>query len=82
MKIAQPLPECRLCEVPTRRDSFERNGGLCTDCAHGIAETVRMLPVRDVDHLEQQRALAAERAEDDALTVQVDRWLPPVPGER
>jgi hypothetical protein len=82
MKIAQPLPECRLCEVPTRRDSFDRNGGLCTDCAHGIAATVRMLPVRDTEDLERQQRMAAARHDEDALTVQVERWLPPVPGER
>jgi hypothetical protein len=33
---ARPLPECALCEAPTRRESYDRNGGLCSECAHTL----------------------------------------------
>ena len=29
---AEPLPECRGCETPTRRDVWTGSGGLCTPC--------------------------------------------------
>lgn len=41
-----PLPECQLCETPTRRDVHERTGGFCSTCA-GEA-TVRIAPLRNV----------------------------------
>lgn len=66
-RVAEPLPECRLCERPTLRAVWEANGELCTDCADTIADTVRMLPVRtpppDLD-----------------VTAYVERFRPPVPG--
>lgn len=30
--VSEPLPECHLCEAPTRRDVHEAHGGLCTAC--------------------------------------------------
>lgn len=33
---ARPLPECSLCEAPTRREAYDRNGGLCSACAHTL----------------------------------------------
>ena len=42
--VPEPLPECELCERPTRRDAFEANGRLCTDCAEGIARAAALLP--------------------------------------
>jgi hypothetical protein len=65
-KIAEPLPECRLCERPTRRTVHADNGGLCGECLTGIADTVKMLPIRpDV--------------EPDDRTAYVERYRPPVP---
>jgi hypothetical protein len=32
---APALPECSLCERPTRRATWEANGGLCSDCLVG-----------------------------------------------
>lgn len=32
MKIAEPLPECVICERPVRREAHQRNGGLCSRC--------------------------------------------------
>lgn len=29
---SQPLPECVVCERPTRRETHERNGGYCSRC--------------------------------------------------
>ena len=34
--VPQPLPECGLCEQPTRRAVYEDNGGLCSSCSEGI----------------------------------------------
>lgn len=68
IRRAEPLPECRLCEMPTARAAWEDNGGLCTPCVDGIADTVRMVPVR-----------SAPPADD--RTVYVERYLPPVPGQ-
>lgn len=79
VRIADPLPECSLCENPVLRLVHERNGGLCSRCAAGIAATVRMLPIRDPEQLQRQRDLRAERNLDE--TVFVERWLPPVPGQ-
>jgi hypothetical protein len=28
----RPLPECRLCQQPTKRRTWRANDGLCTDC--------------------------------------------------
>lgn len=28
----RPLPECRLCQTPTRRRTYRANDGLCSDC--------------------------------------------------
>lgn len=66
-KVAEPLPECPVCERPVRRVVAERTGGLCSECADGVPETVRMLPVR------------LPPAPDD-LTAYVERYRPPVPG--
>jgi hypothetical protein len=64
-RVSAPLPECRLCERPTRRAVYAANRGLCSECAD-VAETVRMLPVQ------------LPPAPDD-LTAYVERYLPPVP---
>jgi hypothetical protein len=42
--IAAPLPECELCETPTRRATHDRNGGLCNDCIQGIWKAAALLP--------------------------------------
>jgi hypothetical protein len=87
IKQSEPLPECQLCDAPTQREAFERNGGLCSPCTRGIADTVRMVPVRGVVDLERERArrrasealnLAPGYAADD-LTAYVERYVPPVP---
>lgn len=66
-QVAAPLPECRLCEAPTKRSIWEANGELCTPCLHAIADTVRMLPVR------------THPPADDRTTF-VEGYRPPVPG--
>lgn len=81
--IAEPLPECSLCEQPTRREAWEENGQLCTGCSSGIADTVRMLPVRGatVTDIADQRRRRVDRQEQLDETVFVERFLPPVPGQ-
>lgn len=44
LSLAQPLPECALCETPTKRETFDRTGGLCSDCAQGIGIAAKSLP--------------------------------------
>lgn len=44
LEIAQPLPECAMCETPTVRDTWNRTGGLCTACHDTITETASRLP--------------------------------------
>ncbi len=85
VRTAEPLPECRLCDRPTARTAWDRNGGLCTDCADGITATVRMLLPAGVTDLAGERdrrarlqGLAADQAD---ATVYVERYLPPVPGQ-
>lgn len=38
--VAAPLPECRDCELPTRRDVHRANAGRCSTCqaAHVTAQ--------------------------------------------
>jgi hypothetical protein len=31
-ELPRPLPECRLCQTPTRRRTHQRTGGLCSAC--------------------------------------------------
>jgi hypothetical protein len=88
IRIADPLPECQLCGAPTRRAVHERNAGLCSTCTDGIADTVRMLPVRDTPadagrHAAEVLDLDAERdrRRPDDDTAYVERYLPPVPGQ-
>jgi recombinational DNA repair protein (RecF pathway) len=80
IRIADPLPECSLCGTPTKRAKHERNGGLCSRCASGVADTVRMLPAGGVVDLDRERA---RRRASEALdqTVFVERYRPPVPGQ-
>lgn len=33
LQVADPLPECRVCEEPTRRQVWEATGGLCSSCS-------------------------------------------------
>jgi hypothetical protein len=33
---AEPLPECRGCEAPTKRETWAGNGGLCTPCGAAL----------------------------------------------
>jgi hypothetical protein len=68
-RIAEPLPECLLCERPTRRKTHEDNAGLCGECATGIADTVTMLPIRPA-------------VDADDRTAYVERYRPPVPPVR
>lgn len=42
--VSEPLPECFLCEQPTRRQTWTANGGLCTDCASGVRRVADQLP--------------------------------------
>jgi hypothetical protein len=37
VKIAEPLPECLVCQRPTRREAHTRNGGLCSRCRGSFA---------------------------------------------
>jgi len=46
---AQPLPECRLCEMPTARAAWEAHGGLCTSCDAGIRRAAELLDAKPVD---------------------------------
>jgi hypothetical protein len=66
-RVAAPLPECRLCEEPTKRDVWEANGELCSECLAIITDTVRMLPIRSGPPM-------------DDRTTYVEGWRPPVPG--
>lgn len=81
IRLADPLPECALCERPTQRAAHDANGGLCTPCATGIADTVRMLPVRDVADAAELRAMHTRRQLEDDDTVIVEGYRPPVPGQ-
>lgn len=69
VNMARPLPECRLCEIPTARATWLANGGLCTECTDGLAATVRMVGLRP---------LPADSADQ---TVIVEGYRPPVPGQ-
>lgn len=42
--VAAPLPECLLCEAPTRRDVHARLGGLCSGCDIGVRRAAALLP--------------------------------------
>jgi hypothetical protein len=35
-EVAQPLPECVGCETPTRRETWQATGGLCTACGDAL----------------------------------------------
>lgn len=65
IRIGQPLPECAGCHRPTKRATFDRTHGLCSDCAGELEQTARITPLHVVT--------------DD--TVYVERYLPPVPGQ-
>lgn len=84
-RTAPPLPECALCGTPTKRAAHDRNGGLCSPCATGIADTVRMVPVRGVidlgDERVRRRRLEDTAAGQDDATAYVERYRPPVPGQ-
>ena len=68
MRVARPLPECRLCEQPTKRRVWLANVGLCTSCVDGIDATVRMV------------RLPPAPDEFGDQTVVVEGYRPPVPG--
>lgn len=75
VRIAKPLPECRLCDMPTARATWLKLGGLCTECYEGIrgvAATVRM------DRLPP--APDSFGRERDS-TGYVEGYRPPVPGQ-
>lgn len=86
-RIAEPLPECGMCENPMLRETHTRNGGLCDGCTRGIDATVRMLPpgtVADLGRARRQRLLHASGRPplvEGAETVFVERYIPPVPHE-
>lgn len=42
--VSEPLPECLLCEQPTRRAVYDANGGLCTGCEAGVRRAAELLP--------------------------------------
>lgn len=42
--VSEPLPECALCERPTKRAAWEANGSLCTECTQGIDRSIALLP--------------------------------------
>jgi hypothetical protein len=70
VKVAKPLPECALCEMPTSREAYLANGGLCTPCTSGIDATVRMVRLPP----------APDQFVSDA-TAYVEQYRPPVPGQ-
>jgi len=73
LRMARPLPECKLCERPTARATWLELGGLCSECndgIRGIAATVRMARLPP----------APDQFLTDA-TVHVERYVPPVPGQ-
>lgn len=77
VRVAEPLPECALCENPVLRETFEANGGLCNGCTRGISDTIRMLPpgrVVDLDHARRQRLL-----HEHPPTVFVEHYTPDLP---
>jgi hypothetical protein len=85
--VAEPLPECELCERPTHRATWEENGHLCTPCVSGIADTVRMLPVgpRVVDLADERTRRRRLEQHDQGLTDEtafVEGYRPPVPGQQ
>jgi hypothetical protein len=84
-RIAEPLPECQLCERPTKRSVHDKNKGLCNACATGIEDTVRMLIPPGVvdlaDERERRRRLVASRLTLTDETVYVETYRPPVPGQ-
>lgn len=51
----RPLPECALCQTPTRRRTHRANGGMCTDCRKaydaGRGEQQRIPIVTAAPHL-------------------------------
>lgn len=44
LHIAHPLPECRMCEEPTRRAVWDDTGGFCSACNAGIRKAAQLLP--------------------------------------
>jgi hypothetical protein len=73
LKVAAPLPECRLCDRPTARAVWLANGGLCSECdegVSGVAATVRMARLPP----------APDQFLSDS-TVLVEGFRPPVPGQ-
>lgn len=73
LHVARPLPECRLCDRPTARKVYLRNGGLCSECdegVHAVADTVQMTRLPP----------APDQFLSDA-TVLVEGYTPPVPGQ-
>lgn len=82
-KVASPLPECDLCEIPTARAVWEANNRLCSACAAGVAATVRMLrPGAAELNDARRRALLTGRPAPVAgdPTVFVEAFTPDVPG--
>lgn len=74
-RTAEPLPECRMCEIPTARAAWKANGELCTACANGVAATVRMLMPGVPLSADRRAALL------NPPTVFVEAYTPPVPGQ-
>lgn len=73
LRIARPLPECKLCETPTAREVWLRLGGLCSSCDEGIAgvaATVRM----------KRLPPSPDKFLPDA-TAYVEGYVPPIPGQ-
>jgi hypothetical protein len=39
---AQPLPECRGCETPVRRDTWTETGGYCRPCVGALRQAAAL----------------------------------------
>jgi len=76
VRIAFPLPECGLCEDPTRRDVHTRTGGFCTACARKLG----IAPTEDDGGAPTERIVPLHAVTDETLTV--EGYRPPVPPRR
>lgn len=48
-RLAEPLPECVLCERPTRRDVWTGSGGLCTACGDALRRAEALRPLYEAE---------------------------------
>lgn len=45
-QTAQPLPECAVCDRPTKRDVWDTNDGLCSGCLEELSRARSALGLR------------------------------------